>query len=630
MCGICGFTPLTPHFESNNVHLGAMLSAIVHRGPDGEGRFLAPEVALGHRRLAIIDLESGAQPMGDPCGVTLVFNGEIYNYKEIRAELEAKGHAFATTSDTEVLLKAYLEQGSACLESMVGMFAFALHDPRTNRLVLGRDRLGKKPLYYWRGPEGLAFASEIKALLALPWVRRDLEIDPQAVRDYLALGYILGPKSIFASIRKLSPGCMATFDLASSNLVVQRWWDVRQAFQAPKLPWNMETVERFDALLTDAVALRLRADVPVGVFLSGGLDSSTITACLGEAGADVRLYNARLGQDSFDESPYARAVARHLGLEVNCVEHPHPGVEDLSRLVWHLDEPFCDTSIIPTYQISQSASKVAKVILGGDGADELLAGYVTHRADRFKRLTDLAPDSALRLVYRAARKFVRPSYKKVSWDYKALQFLKGATLSAERAHYSWRTIFDDHEVETMLSPEFRFRLGGYHPYWRFQTAFDALSGTNFLDRSLYVDMVTWLPDDILVKGDRMSMAHSLELRSPFLDHRLVEMSAALPQQAKMEGLEQKVVLKRCMSRKLPGAILSRPKKGFNFPAYCLSGSSLEPPKETGFFQSGFRLDPVREDVTYKSFNLLILSLWYAIYENFRATGRWEPLSNDHV
>lgn len=628
MCGICGFTPSTSHLDSTDQYLGAMLTSMIHRGPDGEGRYLAPEVALGHRRLAIIDLESGDQPMTGPCGVTLVFNGEIYNYKEIRADLEAKGVEFSTTSDTEVLLKAYLEQGPACLERMVGMFAFAIHDPRSNRLVLARDRLGKKPLYYWRGSEGLAFASEIKALLSLPWVQRDLDIDPQAVRDYLALGYILEPKSIFASIRRLPPACLAVFDLGSRSMVVRNWWDVRQAFAGPKLPLNMDTIERFDDLLTNAVALRLRADVPVGVFLSGGLDSSAITACLGQAGADVRLYNALLGQDSFDESPYARAVAQHFGLDVTCAEHPHPSMDELSRMVWHLDEPFCDTSIIPTYQISQSAASVAKVILGGDGADELLAGYVTHRADRFKRLTDLVPDVALRWVHAALRKIIRPSYKKVSWDYKTLQFLKGTTLSAERAHYSWRTIFDDQEVQAMLAPEFSDSLGGYHPYRSFEKAFDSLSGQSFLDRSLYVDMVTWLPGDILVKSDRMSMAHSLELRSPFLDHRLVEMAAALPEQAKMDGLEQKVILKRCMTRKLPGAILSRSKKGFNFPAFCISSSSLEPPKETGFFKNGFHLDPAREDVTYKSFNLLILSMWYAIYENYRSTGRWEPVSRD--
>jgi asparagine synthase (glutamine-hydrolysing) len=625
MCGICGFTLPDPRTELYAAFLDPMLASLAHRGPDGQGRLVTPAVALGHRRLAIIDQAGGGQPMTGPGDVALVFNGEIYNYKEIRADLETRGVCFSTASDTEVFLKAYLEYGEACLESMVGMFAFVINDPRRMCIILGRDRLGKKPLYYWRGSEGIAFASEIKGLLPLPWVRRDLAVDPLAVRDYLSLGYILSPKSIYASIRKLPPGCLAVFSLAERTMTIRRWWDASQAFLAPKLPWNSRTVERFDELLTDSVALRLRSDVPVGAFLSGGLDSSAVTACMGKAGADVRLFNQSFTQESFDESPYAHAVARYLGLDITCVQQTLPGVEQLSKLVWHLDEPFCDTSIIPTFQLCQAARKIATVILGGDGADELLAGYVTHRADRVKRLTDLAPDFALNWVYSAARKIIRPSYKKVSWDYKAMQFLKGATLPARQAHYFWRTIFDANEVQNMLAPEYAKSTLGYDPYRSFARAFDTLPGQNFLDQSLYADMTTWLPDDILVKCDRMSMANSLELRSPFLDHRLVELAARLPYPAKMAGLEQKIILKRCMASRLPAGILARAKKGFNFPAYCISSTSLTPPRGTGVFRDDYRLDPTHTDVTYKSFNLLILATWYAIYAQFQSTGRWEPV-----
>ena len=606
--------------------MGLMLASMTHRGPDGQGTFLVGGVALGHRRLAIIDLSTGDQPMTGPSGATLVFNGEIYNYRELRRELEAKGSRFKTSSDTEVLLAAYEEWGEACLHRLAGMFAFAIHDPARGRIVLARDRLGKKPLYYNLGREGVAFSSELKGLLALPRVRQGLEIDLQAVSDYLSLGYILGAKSVFSSIRKLLPGYMATFDLKCGDFTLHRWWDASQAFMAPKLPWNMQTVERFEELLRDAVSLRLRSDVPVGVFLSGGLDSSSVTACLGEAGADVRLICARFEQDSFDESTYAREVARHLGFGLTCVDQPHPAAAELSRLVWHLDEPFCDTSIIPTWQISKAARQLATVILGGDGADELLAGYVTHRADRLKKLVDYAPRVVLGLIRELAVALVRPSYKKVSWDYKLLQFLKGAAQPARHAHYFWRTIFDDAEKTSMLSPEFTASLDGYDPYWSFDRAFDALPNASFLDQSLYVDMNTWLPDDILVKCDRMSMGNSLELRSPFLDHRLVEFCARLPGAAKMNWHDQKVVLKRAMTSHLPESIISRPKKGFNFPAYCISSSTVAPPRETGFFREGFRLDPMREDVTYKSFNLHIFSIWYSIYEQFRSTGRWEPLS----
>jgi asparagine synthase (glutamine-hydrolysing) len=626
MCGVCGFTFPAPQAESRSRDLEAMLASMSHRGPDGQGTFVSCGVALGHRRLAIIDLRSGDQPMTGPSGCSIVFNGEIYNYRELRTELESGGRAFATTSDTEVLLAAYEEWDHAFLDRMIGMFAFAIHDPRRGKIVLGRDRLGKKPLYFATTPVGLAFASEIKALLALPQVRADLDINLRAVRDYLALGYILAPKTIYANITRLSPGCLAFYDLPGKRIEIRRYYHPEAAYQAPKLAFNMQTVECFDALLADAVRLRLRSDVPVGVFLSGGLDSSAVTACLGRADADVRLFTARFSQNSFDESPHAEAVARHLGMQVTCVDQPLPDTSELSRIVWHFDEPFCDTSMIPTYNISRSAAGQVKVILGGDGADELLAGYVTYRADKLKCLTDLAPKAALGLVARLFRRFVAPSYKKVSWDYKASRFLAGASYSPERAHYFWRTIFDDNEVADILTTESMESLGGYHPFSSFRRAYEMLPGQSALSRHLFTDMQTWLPDDILVKCDRMSMAHSLELRVPFLDHRLVELVARLPDKAKMSGLNQKVVLKRAMAERLPRAILARAKKGFNFPAYCISSQSLEPPAGPGIFRKGFRLSPQREDVTYKSFNLLILGIWYEMYERFRVTNRWEPLS----
>lgn len=627
MCGICGFTlPSGGQKPSGNL-LAAMLAPLRHRGPDQGGTWLDDRMALGHRRLSIIDLATGGQPMQSAKGCVVCFNGEIYNYKELRAELSA-GFEFRTNSDTEVILAAWQALGPRCLERFNGMFAFALYDPAARMLFLARDRLGKKPLFYFHHAGIFAFASEIKSLLAHPSVRQRPELDPEALCDYFAVGYILAPKTVFRSIRRLPAGHCAALDLRTGTFDVRPYWQLAESFLAKRSPDLDLHAGEFRELFFDAVRLRLRSDVPLGAFLSGGVDSTSVVAAMRAEKVRTRAYCVRFEQDSYDESPYARLAAQRLGVDLAVILQPLPGMAELRRIVWHLDEPFCDTSILPTYLVCKAARQFATVILSGDGADEILAGYSTYLADAVQPFCALLPRWAQGLLLATARRLLRPSYRKVSIDYKLVQFLKGAGLDRERAHYSWREIFSAQERERLLSPEFVAAGGGYDPFETFERHFREVRGLRFLDKALYVDIKTWLADDILVKVDRMSMAHSLEVRSPFLDHRLVEFAAGLPAGEKMRGTAQKVVLRRAMQGVLPRETLRRAKRGFNFPAHLLGEGALAPPAWPEIFRPDFGLDPKREDVTYKSFCLLIFTIWYEMYSKYVKTGSWESLTNE--
>ena len=627
MCGICGFTSPQGGGEPDGGILERMLQSLSHRGPDASGTLRAPGVALGHARLSIIDLVSGGQPMRGESGAVIVFNGEVYNYGEIRADLEARGRRFRTDSDTEVMLAAYEEFGERCLERFIGMFAFVIHDPARRVLFMARDRLGKKPFFYLHDGARFVFASEIKAILAHPAGRGAAGIDFQALSDYLSMGYILAPKTIFAAIRKLPAGHSAVLGLDDGSLRISSYWDLAGRFLAEKSRDPARNAERFLELLHSAVSLRLRSDVPLGAFLSGGVDSSTVAACMKRVpGTDVRTFCVGFAQDSYDESPFAALAASHLGVSLERIEQPMPHRSELARMVWHLDEPFCDTSIVPSYLISQAAARRVKVILTGDGADEILAGYPTYLADKAHALYRHVPGPLQRGLLALARAAVRPSYAKVSWDYKLLRFLEGGCLASDRAHYHWRVIFTDQEKRAMLSDEALAACAAHDPFDAFAGYAAQVPGASLLDRALYTDIKTWLQDDILVKVDRMSMAHSLEARSPFLDHRLVEFAAALPDREKLDGLRQKAVLKRCMRGVLPGAILDRGKRGFNFPGHLVSRGCVRPPDDPALFDRRFHLCPEREDVTYKSFSLLILGLWLDMHTTYLKTGRWEPAS----
>ncbi len=565
MCGITG--KLSWDFPPTSQLIQRMNDALIHRGPDAEGLYINGPLGLGHRRLSIIDLsDSGNQPMADTSGLFwLVFNGEIYNYQAIKAELQSLGVAFRTRTDTEVILEAYKQWGTDCLQRFNGMFAFALWDEPQQRLFLARDRLGEKPLFYYPLPDGgIIFASELKSLLKDETIPRQINL--KAVSHYLSLGYLLTAESIIQGVRKLA---------ASHYILISRdqtayevcYWDLAAAFRNKVSLSEAEAAEALNELLEDSVRLRMLADVPLGAFLSGGLDSSSIVSAMCRVGnpANHQTFSIGFSEQSYSELPEARLLADFLKIKHTEQIVDSSAADLLPKIVWHADEPFADTSIIPMYFLAQLARQHVTVCLSGDGADEILAGYETYVADRLYRATKWLPRWLTGALEQTTRQLVPTSFNKVSFDYKLKQFLAGYQhRDLSRAHYSWRTIFSELE-KSLVAPELCSILKTSDPYSIFQEYWQELEGCHYLDRAMYVDIKTWLVDDILVKVDRSTMAHSLEARTPFLDHRLVEFAASLPVNMKLKGLRKKNLLKRSQASYLPQATLKRPKKGFNAP-----------------------------------------------------------------
>lgn len=623
MCGIAGLIDPDLSPAQGAFAIRAMTATLAHRGPDGEGIWSGDSVHLGHRRLAVIDLSAAAaQPMIGPSGGVLVFNGEIYNHQELRRRLESLGHRFHSRSDSEVLLAAWEEWGEDCLDHLIGMFAFAVWDAKTGTVFLARDRLGKKPLYYHHDGRRLVFASEAKGLLAIEAVRRGAAIDLRAVSDFLSLGYILSPKTIFANIARLPAGHCARFDAASGSFRLREYWSLAPHVRAERIAYDAKAKETFRALLDDAVRLRLEADVPLGTFLSGGLDSSAVAALVAGMGVAPHAFTVGFDDPSYDERAHAARVAGHLGIPLETMVLAPETDIDLARMVWHCDEPFADTSLPATFRLNRQARERVAVALSGDGADEILAGYPTYRADALLPLLKAIPGVAQDALGRAAGRWLRPSYRKGSADYRIRQFLAGGRLSPERAHYWWRVVFPDADKARLLTADALSALGGYDPFDTFASHFAQVAGASFLDQSLYVDVKTWLADDILIKADRSSMAFGLELRSPFLDHRLVEFTARLAPEAKMAGRRQKVALRDLMAGHLPKATLRRRKEGFGAPTRKVGRCEPGCMDFASIFRQDFRLDGLAEDITYKSFALAVLGQWLELYAGLSRTGVW--------
>jgi len=560
MCGIVGEISFRSQTVSED-WIRRACAIMKHRGPDGEGSYQDGPVAFGHRRLAIIDLTDGAQPMSYAGGrYWITYNGEIYNYRELRAELRALGHDFATESDTEVILSGYAAWGLDLLPRLNGIFAFGIWDAQARRLLLARDPLGVKPLLYHADGDGLRFASELKALLAHPAV--DAEIDPDGLQDFLALGYALTPRTLVRGIHKLAPGCHLLVEERGGAGTPSAYWDLASAARPPfDVRSERDHAERFDAMLDRTVQMQMVSDVPLGSFLSGGVDSSAISyyACR-HAEPTLETFSIGFDEPSFDESEYARSVAKKLGSVHHSRTARAPSPEELERLVWFYDEPLGDTSIIPTYSLASFARERVKVALSGDGADELLAGYDTYVADRMAGFYRYVPGWLHRRVIRPATRFIPSSYRKVALDFKIKQFVEHAWASPERAHFGWRN---------MLSDEERQAVSGYasphSPFSAYARHYDAVPDAQPLNRSLYVDLKTWLVDDILAKVDRASMACSLEVRVPYLAPDLVLSLMRLPPEMKLRRLERKYILKKVMRDRLPRSVLRRSKRGFNAP-----------------------------------------------------------------
>lgn len=559
MCGICGMVGDGP---VDRAVLQRMAEVLRHRGPDDDGFFLSqpdagPGVGLGFRRLSIIDLQTGNQPIANESGsVQLVFNGEVYNYRELRRELESRGHRFATDADTEVIVHLYEDVGVACVERLNGMFAFALWDCDRRELVLAKDRFGKKPLYYAEVGRTLLFGSELKALLEHPACPRDLDFE--SLSRYLALEYVPTPRSIFGGVRKLPGGYVLRWRDGVS--AIEQYWDLSFGDDDGERS-DDELVEEFRAHLREAVRRRLVSDVPLGAFLSGGIDSSSVVAMMAEAlpAGKVKTFTIGFAERSFDESDHARRVASHFATEhYEDVFTPGAMLDLLPAAVDYLDEPFADPSVLPTYLLSRFTREHVTVALGGDGSDELLAGYPTFSAERVARLYRMPRRAHERLVVPLADR-LPVSTQNFSVDFKIKRFVRGASLQPDLRHPVWLGAFTPAEQRALLVRT----TGDALADWR--SAYAAAPTANTLERLIYAYSKTYLQDDILAKVDRASMACSLEVRAPFLDVDLVAFLGRVPPRLKLRRFGTKHLLKRAMTGVLPTGIADRPKKGFGIP-----------------------------------------------------------------
>ena len=564
MCGIAGIFHCATPKPVDPVRVERMCDALAHRGPDGSGVWTAPGVGLGHRRLAIIDLAGSPQPMAatDERAV-IVFNGEIYNFRELRRELEKGGVEFRTDGDTEVILAAWQRWGTDCLQRLDGMFAFAIYDRPTRRLFLARDRLGVKPLFYAPLSDGsIAFASELKGLTAHPLLRR--EIDPLAVEDYLAWGYVPDTRSILKGVRKLPAGHYLLLEHGKSGPEPRQWWDISFAERRKGRPEDLE-VELLH-LLRKAVSSRMVADVPLGAFLSGGVDSSSVVALMAEASSEpVRTCSIGFDVAALDETSHAEKVAKLFVTDHRSRQVGSGDFTEIGRLAAMFDEPFADASALPTWRVCQLAREAVTVALSGDGADEALAGYRRHVFHRNEeRARGLIPSRIRSGLFGS----LGAIYPKADWAPRSLRAkttLLSLAESGEEAYARALSVTGPEQRASLYSEDFARLRGDYRaedPLVELMRKAPAQSG---LDRAQYADLKFWLPGDILTKVDRTSMAVSLEAREPLLDHRLLEFAATLPPSLRIRGRQGKWLMKKAMGRYLPEDILFRPKQGFVTP-----------------------------------------------------------------
>lgn len=564
MCGIAGVIRWDGKNEIDTVT--AMTAALSHRGPDAGAVINFSLATMGHRRLSVLDLATTAnQPMVEAqSGACIVFNGEIYNYRELRKLLEEKGVRFRTNGDTEVLLKGLVYFGTDWIEKLSGMFAFAYWDPRSRQLLLARDRLGKKPLYFRDTETGISFASELTALRIQS--RDNEEIDPIALSNYLAVGYTPTSHCIISGIEKVPPATVLTFE-ANGRRIEHRYWNLADAYRnKPVQRSRQAATEELGALLDDAVEQRLVADVPLGTLLSGGLDSAAITESMVRQLPDRKIESFTMDFDdqSHSEAIAASETARVLGVSNTSETMTDNAMTRFLEITRFSDEPFADTSLVPTYHLARMARRNMTVALAGDGGDELFAGYVTHSANALHRYARLIPAAMTRPARGLAATLLPPKFGKVGLDYKVNRFMAALHLPRERAHYHWRGLFDGHDRAALLKPEHE-AARTHDPFTEVAPLFAESADLPVIEQASYVDFKSWLVDDILVKTDRMSMAHGLEIRSPFLDHRLVEFAAGLPTQWKFGRLKGKRILRSYLSQQLPAAITKRRKAGFNAP-----------------------------------------------------------------
>lgn len=630
MCGITGAVWRDERHAISPELLGRMTDVISHRGPDDAQTWIdtnhrdayghAVCVGLGFRRLSIIDLEGARQPMANEDGtVRMVFNGEIYNYQTLRHRLEGRGHHFATHGDGESILHLYEDVGTDCFQQLNGMFAVAIWDANRNRLVLARDRIGQKPLYYAVKDNRLIFGSELKCLAEVNGVCS--EIDPGAIDEFMMYEYIPHPGTIWKGVRKLAPGHFAVFE--NGAVSVDRYWDFDPSVERPIS--HADACERLHELLTDSVRLRMQSDVPLGSFLSGGIDSSLITAIAQSHSQDpVRTFSIGFPVSDFDETTYAAQVAEHLGTKHQRFEVMPSGVEIIDKLVWHYDEPFADSSAVPTWYLSELTRKEVTVALSGDGGDELFAGYERYYAlwlsRLLRRMFPIHKTPGIGLVQR-----LPDSNRRRSIIRRGKRFLEAIEQSDARRYLNWLQIFPESMRASLYTDEFLATLPGDDPFEFLDAIWRRSEGRDVVTRASITDILSYLPCDLCTKVDIASMAHGLEVRQPMLDYRLVEFAASLPVKLKFRGRRGKLLLQDTFGSMIPKSIFTRKKMGFGIPIGAWFRDELKPMVHDTLLAPDARIQPYlrqdfiaelveahetgRQNHGYRLWNLLILEKW---------------------
>ena len=632
MCGIAGFIDQGDFTgDERSAILTRMCEVIIHRGPDDQGFMVDGPVALGMRRLSIIDLAGGHQPIsGEDGSVTIVYNGETYNFRELKEQLEARGHVFKTNSDTEAIVHCYEEFGESCVKHLRGMFAFAIWDNKAKALFLARDRAGKKPLYYTQTAQGdFVFGSEIKSILEHPHVER--EIDLEALDAYLILGYVPDPLSIFRNIKKLPPGHTLTYK--QGRITTQQYWDFN--FEPEAARSEESYVEELRYLLEDAVQARLISDVPLGAFLSGGIDSSTVVALMAKSmGQPVKTFSIGFREDSYNELHYARLTAQKYGTDHHEFFVTPEICEVADDLVWHFDEPFADPSAIPTYMVSKLARQHVTVALSGDGGDELFGGYERYLVERNRRMFSQLPK-----VFR--QNVMAPLSTRLPHGARGRNLLHNLALDPMDRYLDSVSVFTSINRRLLYSQDFTDSLTGSPTVAdEFLQWPGRVKSGDDLDLLLYTDSKTYLPGDILTKVDRMSMAASLETRAPLLDQKLIDFVTRIPAALKIVGDETKYILKRAVKDLIPEEIMTRPKQGFGIPIPKWINQELrgrirdvlnDPlTRQRGYFNSSYvqlllnEHERNRRDHSKALWTLFMLELWHRRYLDSTPT----PLQTD--
>jgi asparagine synthase (glutamine-hydrolysing) len=624
MCGISGKLYFDSTRPAERDVLERMNAVLAHRGPDDAGIHCDGQIGLAHRRLSIIDLSpAGHQPMANEDeSIWIVFNGEIYNFPELRPDLAVRGHRFRSNTDTEVILHLYEEHGTECLRFLRGMFAFAIWDGPRRKLFLARDRLGKKPLCYQQDAHAFRFASEAKAILQDPDVQASP--DPASVSQYLTFGYVPSPGSAFQGFRRLPPGHYLT--CRDGHVQVARYWRLRRDRKSERSEeeWCREVLAR----LEKAVRLRMISDVPLGAFLSGGIDSSAVVALMSRISSGrVKTFSVGFEEPEYDELQHARVVAQRFGTEHHELVVRPDAVAILPKLAWHYDEPFGDSSAVPTYYVAEMTRRYVTVALNGDAGDENFGGYDRYVANLLAAGFDRWPGSAAarRIIQQGLRRW-RPTGRRTSLLYRGRRFLEGLVEPPERRYARWLCHFYGDRRRELLTPEFQSAAGDGDELAVMLDLYRATDARDFGEATLGVDAALYLPDDLLVKVDIASMAHALEARSPFLDHELMEFAATMPFDLKIRGRVKKYILKRALGNLLPQTILHRPKMGFGVPIdRWLRGELRELLVDTllspralgrGYFTAAVVRRMVDEHVRgraswhYLLWTLLMLELWH--------------------